>query len=308
MADIIIDTFLDGLKLLPFLFVTYFVMEYIEHRMGEKAKDTIEKSGHFGPVLGGAMGVFPQCGFSAAASGLYAARMITLGTLLAVFLSTSDEMLPILISEQVSAAVIFKLLGIKALAGIIAGTIVDLLVGRRQRDKSPTSSGKDKTEGKGKRDKSGIAFGKDATKEKDDRGCCCENCEDGMLKSALRHTGNIFLFLLLVTFVLNAAIHFIGEEFLTGLILNRPFLGHMIGTLVGLIPNCASSVIITQLYLKGAMGLGAAMSGLLAGSGVGLAVLFRVNGNIRENIKITALLYAIGVIGGIVVDILGITV
>ena len=198
--------------------------------------------------------------------------------------------LPILISEQVSASVIFKLLGIKALAGIIAGTIVDLLVGRRQRDKT------------------GIALTKGETEDEDNRNCGCENCEDGMLKSALRHTGNIFLFLLLVTFVLNTAIHFIGEEFLTGLILNRPLFGHMIGALVGLIPNCASSVIITQLYLKGAMGLGAAMSGLLAGSGVGLAVLFRVNGDIRENIKITALLYVIGVISGIVVDILGITV
>ena len=290
MADIIIDTFLDGLKLLPFLFATYFVMEYIEHRMGQKAKHMIEKSGHLGPVLGGAMGVFPQCGFSAAASGLYAARMITLGTLLAVFLSTSDEMLPILISEQVSASVIFKLLGIKALAGIIAGTIVDLLVGRRQRDKT------------------GIALTKGETEDEGNRNCGCENCEDGMLKSALRHTGNIFLFLLLVTFVLNTAIHFIGEEFLTGLILNRPLFGHMIGALVGLIPNCASSVIITQLYLKGAMGLGAAMSGLLAGSGVGLAVLFRVNGNIRENIKITSLLYIIGILGGIAVDMLGITV
>lgn len=236
MADIIIDTFLDGLKLLPFLFATYFVMEYIEHRMGQKAKHMIEKSGHLGPVLGGAMGVFPQCGFSAAASGLYAARMITLGTLLAVFLSTSDEMLPILISEQVSASVIFKLLGIKALAGIIAGTIVDLLVGRRQRDKT------------------GIALTKGETEDEGNKNCGCENCEDGMLKSALRHTGNIFLFLLLVTFVLNTAIHFIGEEFLTGLILNRPLFGHMIGALVGLIPNCASSVIITQLYLKGGDG------------------------------------------------------
>ncbi len=308
MADIIIDTFLDGLKLLPFLFATYFVMEYIEHRMRQKAKDTIGKSGHLGPVLGGAMGVFPQCGFSAAASGLYAARMITLGTLLAVFLSTSDEMLPILISEQVSASVIFKLLGIKALAGIIAGTIVDLLVGRRQRDKSGIALTKDETEWKGKRDKSGIALTKDETEDEGNRNCGCANCEDGMLKSALRHTGNIFLFLLLVTFVLNTTIHFIGEEFLTGLILNRPLFGHMIGALVGLIPNCASSVIITQLYLKGAMGLGAAMSGLLAGSGVGLAVLFRVNGNMRENIRITSLLYIIGIIGGIAVDMLGITV
>lgn len=308
MADIIIDTFLDGLKLLPFLFATYFVMEYIEHRMGQKAKHMIEKSGHLGPVLGGAMGVFPQCGFSAAASGLYAARMITLGTLLAVFLSTSDEMLPILISEQVSASVIFKLLGIKALAGIIAGTIVDLLVGRRQRDKTGIALTKDEAEWKGKRDKTGIALTKGETEDEGNRNCGCENCEDGMLKSALCHTGNIFLFLLLVTFVLNTAIHFIGEEFLTGLILNRPLFGHMIGALVGLIPNCASSVIITQLYLKGAMGLGAAMSGLLAGSGVGLAVLFRVNGNIRENIKITSLLYIIGIIGGIAVDMLGITV
>ena len=254
------------------------------------------------------MGVFPQCGFSAAASGLYAARMITLGTLLAVFLSTSDEMLPILISEQVSASVIFKLLGIKALAGIIAGTIVDLLVGRRQRDKTGIALTKDEAEWKGKRDKTGIALTKGETEDEGNRNCGCENCEDGMLKSALRHTGNIFLFLLLVTFVLNTAIHFIGEEFLTGLILNRPLFGHMIGALVGLIPNCASSVIITQLYLKGAMGLGAAMSGLLAGSGVGLAVLFRVNGNIRENIKITSLLYIIGIIGGIAVDMLGITV
>lgn len=290
MADIILDTILDGLKLLPFLFATYLAMEYMEHRMGGKAKETIEKSGHFGPVLGGIIGVFPQCGFSAAASGLFAARMISLGTLLAVFLSTSDEMLPILISEQIGAGVIFKLLGIKVVAGIAVGIVVDLLAGKRQKDKSGTVAAKEKAKVEGQ------------------ESCSCAKCKEGILKPALRHTGNIFLFLLLVTFVLNAAIHFIGQEFLTGLILNRPLFGYMIGALVGLIPNCASSVILTQLYLKGAMGLGAAMSGLLAGSGVGLAVLFRTNDDVRENVKITALLYVIGVIGGIVVDILGIAV
>ena len=290
MLLIIEDSLMDSVKLIPFLFLTYVAMEYLEHSAGKRMERWLKQGGKAGPVAGGLLGAVPQCGFSAAAANLYAGRVISLGTLMAVFLSTSDEMLPILISEQVSASVIFKLLGIKALAGIIAGTIVDLLVGRRQRDKT------------------GIALTKGETEDEGNRNCGCENCEDGMLKSALRHTGNIFLFLLLVTFVLNTAIHFIGEEFLTGLILNRPLFGHMIGALVGLIPNCASSVIITQLYLKGAMGLGAAMSGLLAGSGVGLAVLFRVNGNIRENIKITSLLYIIGIIGGIAVDMLGITV
>lgn len=291
MLDVTIDTLIDAVKLLPFLFAAYLAMEYIEHRMGEKTKRSIEKSGRFGPVLGGIIGAFPQCGFSAAASNLYAGRVITLGTLLAIFLSTSDEMLPILISEHVSAGIIFKLLGLKILVGITAGILIDLFAGIGRRN--------------------GHTHG-----EKDgghiDIGHVCEHeqchCEDGMVKPALRHTLNIFLFLLLITFLLNTVIYFIGEGFLENLILNRPFLGHIIAGLVGLIPNCASSVIITQLYLGGLMGLGTMMSGLLAGTGVGLAVLFRINDGGKENIKIALLLYATGVMAGILIDFLGITV
>jgi len=291
MWDVIIDTLVDAVKLLPFLFAAYFAMEYMEHKMGEKAKETIEKSGKLGPVLGGVIGAFPQCGFSAAASNLYAGRVITLGTLLAVFLSTSDEMLPILVSEQVNASVILKLLGLKVLVGMVVGLLVDLSVGEKQRH--------------------GHTHG-----EMDighmDIGHVCEHehcrCEDGIVKSALRHTLNIFLFLILITLLLNILIYFAGEGFLTGLILNKPLLAHMIAGLVGLIPNCASSVILTQLYLEGVMGLGVMMAGLFAGTGVGLVVLFRMNDNKKENAKILLLLYAAGVAAGIAIDALGIVV
>ena len=291
MLDVVIDTLVDAVKLLPFLFITYLIMEYIEHKMGERSKQTIERSGRFGPFLGGIIGVFPQCGFSAAASNLYAGRIITLGTLIAIFLSTSDEMLPILISEKVNAAVIFKLLGLKVLIGIVAGFLVDVLI--RKQKESVHMHGKDK-------------------EKHMDIGHVCEHehchCEEGIFPSALRHTLNIFFFILLIAFILNMVIYFIGEDFLVNLILNKPVLGQLIAGLVGLIPNCASSVIITQLYLEGLMGLGSMMAGLLAGTGVGLLVLFRVNDDVKENIKITLLLYAIGVAAGILIDILGIVI
>ena len=251
MWDVIIDTLVDAVKLLPFLFAAYFAMEYMEHKMGERAKETIEKSGKLGPVLGGVIGAFPQCGFSAAASNLYAGRVITLGTLLAVFLSTSDEMLPILVSEQVNASVILKLLGLKVLVGMVVGLLVDLSVGGKKRHGEMESGHMD-------------------------IGHVCEHehcrCEDGIVKSALRHTLNIFLFLILITLLLNILIYFAGEGFLAALILNKPLLGHMIAGLVGLIPNCASSVILTQLYLEGVMGLGVMMAGLFAGTGVAAGI------------------------------------
>lgn len=291
MTEIISDTIIDAVKLLPFLLVTYAAMEYIEHKMGDKTKNTIEKSGRFGPVLGGIMGVFPQCGFSAAASSLYAGRIITLGTLTAIFLSTSDEMLPILISEQVNISVIFKLLALKMVIGIAAGFLVDLFIRKQKKD--------------------GAAHGK-AYEEHIDIEHMCEHehcrCEEGIFRSALRHTLNIFLFIVLIAFVLNTAIYFAGEDFLAELILNKPILGHLLAGAVGLIPNCAASVILTKLYLEGLMGLGAMMAGLLAGTGVGLLVLYRVNDNLKENIKITVLMYIIGVTAGLVIDFAGIVI
>lgn len=283
MLKIITETLVDGVRLLPFLFLTYLVMEYMEHRMGEKTRDAIKRSGRFGPLIGGAIGVFPQCGFSAAASNLYAGRVITAGTLLAVFLSTSDEMLPVLISQKVDFGIILKILGLKLLIGIAVGFVMDFFL--KKKDIHPHNHM--------------------------EIGHMCEHehchCEDGILKSALRHTFSIFGFILLITFVMNTAIACVGEDFLAGLILNRPVFGPLIAGLVGLIPNCAASVIITQLYLEGVMGLGAMMAGLLAGTGVGLLVLFKVNDNIKENIKIVLLLYAAGVAAGILIDLCGLT-
>lgn len=280
MLDIILDTLIDSLRLLPFLFVTYVVMEYIEHKMEDKTKKAIEKSGRFGPLLGGIVGVFPQCGFSAAAANLYAGRIITLGTLIAIFLSTSDEMLPILISEQVEIHIILKLLGMKIMIGIVCGFFLDLFV----------------------REKKGHM---DIVHACEHEHC---HCKKGIFRSALKHTLNVFFFIVIISFVLNAIIFYIGEDMLANLLMNKPVLGHMVSGLVGLIPNCASSVVLTQLYLENLMGLGTMMSGLLAGTGVGLLVLFKVNDNTKENIRIILLLYVIGVLAGILIDMIGIVV
>ena len=274
-------TLLDSIKLLPFLFVTYLIMEYIEHKAGNKTQHMIKKSGKMGPFLGGLLGIVPQCGFSAAASNLYAGRIITMGTLLAVFLSTSDEMLPILISEQVAFPVIIKILAVKAFIGIVAGFIIDLFL-RKKTDKEEHL--------------------------RIDHICDHEHChcdEGKIAVSALRHTIQIFVFIILITFVLNILIETIGEEALAGFLSGMPVLGPIVAGIVGLIPNCASSVIITQLYLQGVLSTGSMMAGLLVGAGVGVLVLFRVNDRIKENIQITALLYIVGVIAGIIIETAG---
>lgn len=277
MIDVILDTLLDVVKLLPFLFLTYLAMEYLEHKTGDKAETIVKKAGRFGPVIGGALGIVPQCGFSAAASNLYAGRVISLGTLMAIYLSTSDEMLPILISEQASPGVIVKILLAKALIGMTAGMVIDTLLRKR------------------------------GLEEHEHIHDICEHehchCEKGIFRSALSHTAQITFFILLITFALNLLLNFVGEDVLANLILSKPVVGPILASLVGLIPNCAGSVVITQLYLENVIGIGAAMAGLLTGSGVGLLVLFRVNHNRKENLRILGLLYGIGVLAGVVTDL-----
>lgn len=277
--DALMDTLLDGVKLLPFLFVTYLLMEYIEHKAGKKAESFIKSSGRLGPVVGSLLGVVPQCGFSAAAASFYAGRIITLGTLFAIFLSTSDEMLPILISEQAAPALIFQILGIKIVIGMVAGFVVDLLI----REK-----------------------GHKEEELRIEHMCDHEHChcqEGNILKSALIHTLQIFGFILLISFVLNLVIGAIGEETIGSFMTAVPGAGILLSGLIGLIPNCASSVVITQLYLEGLLSMGSMMSGLLVGSGVGLLVLFRVNEDLKENLKITAILYGIGIVSGFLIDL-----
>ena len=275
MLDIVKDTLFDAIKLLPFLFITYLLMEYLEHKTGDKTKNIVEKSGKLGPLFGGVLGIFPQCGFSAAAANLYSGKIITLGTLIAVFLSTSDEMLPILISEAAPINLIIKILLIKLALGILFGFIIDAIYG--------VITNRKKQEGA----KEAIAH-------------MCDH--EGIIKSSIKHTLNILLFIIVITFIINVLIHFIGEEKIANAIASVPIVGVLISGLFGLIPNCAGSVIITELYLSKLITFGSMIAGLLVGSGIGLLVLFKSNKNIKENLKITLLLYLIGIISGIVID------
>lgn len=278
MLPIIEDALLDSAKLAPFLFLAYLAMEYLEHRTGAGIQRWIRNADRAAPVVGGLLGAVPQCGFSAAASNLYAGHVISLGTLLAIYLSTSDEMLPILLSEGAPVRAVAGILALKAGFGIAVGLVIDWRMRR-----------------KGKKIQKGIH---DMCQQEH-----C-HCEEGIFRSALHHTAKILFFILIVTFLLNLLLHYMGEETLARLILDRPVLGPVLAGLVGLIPNCAGSVVITQLYLKGALDFGAAMAGLLAGSGVGLLVLFRVNHDRRENLKILALLYGLGVGAGIFLSLI----
>lgn len=279
ILDVILDSIIDSIKLLPFLFLTYLAMEYLEHKAGEKMQEAIRTSGKGGPVIGSILGIFPQCGFSAAASNLYAGRIITMGTLVAIYLSTSDEMLPIMISQNVGIAMIAKILICKVIIGMAAGFAVDFVFRKQEKNMQIEH--------------------------------LCEqhncHCEEGIWKSALHHTIEIFVYILIISLALNLVIALIGEEVLANLILNRPVLGELIAGLVGLIPNCAASVTITQLYLKGVLSAGAMLAGLLVGSGVGILVLVRVNDNRKENLRIIGLVYVIGVAAGILTELLGVT-
>lgn len=283
MLEVIKETLIDSIKLLPFLFITYLIMEYIEHKISHKTKETIEKSGKFGPLIGSLLGILPQCGFSVAATNFYSARVITLGTLISIYLTTSDEMIPILLSESVSIDVILKILGIKLVVGIIAGFIIDLVIRLINNKKEKIDD--DKIE--------------DICKHEH-----C-HCEEGIFKSALKHTLNILVFIVLITFIINVVIFFIGEDNLALFVSNNPILAPILAGLIGLIPNCASSVILTQLYLENVISVSAMLSGLFVGAGVGLAVLFKTNKNIKENIKIVILLYCVGVLSGILLQLIG---
>ncbi len=281
MLDIITDTLLDSVKLLPFLFLTYLAMELLEHKAGGKLLKKISVVDKAGPILGAVFGVVPQCGFSAAASSLFAGRVITVGTLLAIYLSTSDEMLPILISEAVPLPAILKILGTKVLIASVSGFLVELCLHRLLHR---------------------------ADEEMDIHAVCEEehcHCEDGVFLSACKHTLRIFIYILLFSFVLNLLIGLVGENALAGLFLNAPLRGQMAAALVGLIPNCAASVVITGLYVDGMINAGMMMAGLLANAGVGLLVLFRLNKNSRQNIEIICLLYVLAVVWGSFISILG---
>ena len=249
MKGIILETLIDTIKLIPFLFVAFLIIEYIEHKITKKSKEKIEHTVKYGPVIGSILGAIPQCGFSVLATNLYATRIITLGTLIAIYLSTSDEMLPILLSQKVNLTIILLILLVKVIIGIIFGI-------------------------------------------------------ESIFTSAIKHTINIIIFIFIITFVLNSVIYLFGEDNISKIFLKGSIFSPFISSLVGLFPNCASSVMITQLYLNNIIDFASLLSGLLTGSGVALLVLFKTNKNTKENISILILLYSIGVTVGIISEVL----
>lgn len=273
MKEVIIETLIDSFKLLPFLFITFLIIELFEHKLSKKSKKVITKSGKFGPFLGSFLGIIPQCGFSVAATNLYATRIISLGTLTSIYLSTSDEMIPILIAEQAPIELFVKIIILKFMIGFIFGFIIDLFI--RKKD------------------------------EQDYKICKDEHChcEEKIFLASIKHTLNIFIFIVVCNFVINFIMEFGGMNYLKAILLKDNVFGPFITSLIGLIPNCAGSVVLTELFLNNAISFASLIAGLLSGAGIALLVLFKTNKNKRENFMILGIVYIIGAISGLILEI-----
>ena len=349
--DALIDAGLDSLKLLPFLFATYLFMEWLEHGAGERFERAIAKAGKAGPLIGALLGVVPQCGFSGAAATLYAGRVVTLGTLVSVFLVTSDEMLPVMLSQHVELGLIAKVLGIKVIAGMLVGFGLDAALRSMGREHVGLGSahlheghsgndirqlcaqeGCDCAEGCDcnscerfheleERLACELAHGHEHDHEHDhghdhDHGHGCCGHDHGhehaggakwghLCLAALRHSLQITVFVFIICLLLNLVVEAGLEDAIAGLA-SSAVAGSAVAAVVGLIPNCAVSVALTQLYLDGVLAGGAMMSGLLVNAGVGLIVLLRTNNDSRENLRICGLMLCVGIIFGLAVEFLGI--
>lgn len=272
--------FVENLLLLPFLFATYLVLEAIEAKAGGAFGRYLGRVRSFGPVVGSLAGAVPQCGIAASAASLYSGGVITVGTLVAVFLSTSDELVPVLLSYRtVSVQTLFKIVGIKIAGAVAAGVTVDLLIG---------FFGK-----RGRSDTSRI----DELCRHSRCGCCRRK---GIVVPALIHTAEIFVFILAVSAAFRSLEFVFGTGWVKVLALDRPFIGELTGAALGLIPNCAPSVICAQMYAADMISPGALMAGSFTGCGVGLAVLFRQNRDWKANLAVLAAVYAIGCVLGLV--------
>lgn len=333
ILDALLDAVLDTAKLIPFLFITYMGMEYLEHKAEKHTTGMLEKAGHFGPLIGAAVGILPQCGFSAAASSLFAGGVISVGTLIAVFLSTSDEMLPIFISEGVHPATMLRILATKAILGLISGFLLDIFMRHGRHTKAPEKHIHDLC----------VHEHCDCNEEEELHTEAAHtheaNADDhthrhvaeehyshehvtahahaghhhhhekgfmGIAMPALHHTIQITGFIFFITLIITLLVEGIGAEAIGHFLSGKPIVGVFLAGVVGLIPNCAASVSITQLYLMGILNAGQMMAGLLVGAGVGLLVLFRTNDHPNENLRITIMLYGLGVFWGLVIEYLGI--
>ena len=291
VQDFVGEALIDTLEVIPFLFVTYLILEFMENRMSKQALARFEKTGPLGPIIGSALGALPQCGISSAASTFYAGRVITIGTLFAVYLSTSDEMIPIFIAGGIPVNEMLMLIGIKFVIGVIIGFAIDGVYKVGKFDKAEKNERYEIHE----------------LCERDR--CSCnhhdEKSKSKVLRPAIIHTLQVTIFIFIVTLLLNIIIVCVGGyDTLSNFVNQNKYLSVIAASIVGLIPNCAASVVIAQVYVDGIIGFGALLAGLLDAAGVGLIVLFRNNRPMKQNLIITLALFAISIVIGLIVTLI----
>lgn len=304
VVDVVIDALKDTAELIPFLFVTYVAISLLDLFASDKTTAAIQRAGHAGPLIGGVLGVVPQCGFSAMGASLYADRIVSLGTFVAVILSTSDEMLPLLLAEHVEVGLLARILVTKAVLGVILGFATDLVL--RAVLGRTSLAGVDESD-------AGEEQDEDAEFDPSAYSCDC-GCGEPLTRgqtawwvvvnSAYR-TFQVVVFIFVVSVLLNALIALVGEDALASFLSGNAVVATLVSGLVGLVPNCAASVVLTQLYIDGVLGFAPMIAGTLVAGGAGYLVLFRMNGNMRENVAIVGIVYALGVCVGLVMLGLG---
>ncbi|MGN0075580.1 MAG: putative manganese transporter [Parafannyhessea sp.] len=316
-VDVLLDAVHDTLELVPFLFVTYLAMEALEHAAGGKTERIIARADKSGPVVGALLGALPQCGFSAMAGTLYAARVVSAGTLVAVILSTSDEMIPVFVAHEQPVGRLLAIMGTKVAIGMVVGLLVDMVLRALHRAGDghahiaelceAAHCECDEIEGE---DLDASADGTAAGAAGHDHAHAHGHSRGSriwhIVRSALIHTAEVTFFIFLVTLAFGLVIELAGTDAIGHFLGVHPFRATLLAALIGLIPNCGASVAITELYLAGSLGAGPMMAGLLVSGGMGLLVLFRTNRDMRQNVAITAFIYVVGVVCGLVVSGLGI--
>ncbi|MCX6760017.1 MAG: arsenic efflux protein [Candidatus Nealsonbacteria bacterium] len=301
MQGIFLDALIDSVKMIPFLLAVYIGIELVEYKFGDKIRKAVQKAGAAGPLIGAIAGSFPQCGFSVIAAALYTQRLATIGTLLAVFISTSDEAIPVILSQPEKAYVILPLVLTKIFIALIAGYAIDFLF--RKKNQKILAHIKDYESGK-------DDLGHHHELIADKHACCGHNISPNakefnpkeiFLHPAI-HTLKIFLFIFIISFSINFAVFQIGEENFGKIFLGNNFLQPIIAAIIGLIPNCAASVAIAELYLKGLITYGSVIAGLCASGGLGLIVLFKEEKSRRNVFTVISLLFGISVFSGLIVQ------
>ena len=284
----------DTLRLVPFLFITYLAMEALEHASADRVQAVVERSGKAGPAVGALLGAIPQCGFSAMAATLYAGRVVTVGTLVAVILSTSDEMIPVFLAHGEPAGRMLAIMAAKVVVGVAVGFAVDVALRLLRRA------------GDGHAHIHELCERAHCHCDDDDAGHDHGHGRWAIVRSAAVHTVQVGAWILVITFAFGLVIELVGVDALATAVANHPVRATFLSALVGLIPNCGASVAITELYLEGALATGPMLAGLLASGGVGLLVLWRTNADLRQNAVITLFVYAVAVVVGLVSGSLGI--